>query len=159
MSKFLNEFKLQNEFSRSDHGKIYEAKRKSDGSLAVVKIISKLGVNKVDLDELFKGIDFWKSNSHPKITEVTAVYNDDTFIYICYDFPQGGDLASIVINSNITFTEGFACNLTKGTLSTLAFLHSHGLSHGGCLPINIVYYFPITCPGWVHSGKLSFFPH
>ena len=137
--------------------KIYEIRKRSTGKFFAAKIICKLGLDSKELERFQQEISFWKRNIHPNIIELVSVFDEPSFIYVIYEYAQGGDLASISMNNSMVFSEGFARHIAEKILSALIFLHSNGISHGGCLPLNIVFLSTCSTPGWVHSAKLGFF--
>jgi hypothetical protein len=85
------------------------------------------------------------------------VYDEEGFIYIVYEYPEGGDLAALILEESRTFTEGFAKKIATALLEALIFLHSNGIMHGAVTPSNVIFTSPATVPGWADQCKLTFF--
>ena len=94
---------------------------------------------------------------HPRIIEIEHVYDEEGFIYIVYEFPEGGDLAALILEQSRTFTEGFAKKIANALLDALIFLHSNGIMHGAVTPANVVFTAPSHVPGWADQCKLTSF--
>jgi serine/threonine protein kinase len=136
---------------------IREATRIGDNRRVIVKIYCKLGQSLAEQEKVQNEIQFWRLISQPRIVEIADIYDDEGFLYIVYEFPEGGDLAALVMDSTRTFTEGFARKVASALLNALIFLHSNGIIHGGVLPTNIIFSSPTSVPGWPDSCKLTFF--
>ena len=85
------------------------------------------------------------------------MYDEEGFIYIVYEYPEGGDLAALILEASRTFTEGFAKKIASALLDALIFLHGNGIMHGAVTPSNVIFTSPATVPGWADQCKLSFF--
>jgi serine/threonine protein kinase len=82
------------------------------------------------------------------------VFDEEGFIYIVYEFPEGGDLAALILEESRTFTEGFAKKIANALLGALIFLHGNGIMHGAVTPANVIFTSPAHVPGW--AGKKAF---
>eukprot|EP00602_Paraphysomonas_sp_CaronLab_P001195 CAMPEP_0185020012 /NCGR_PEP_ID=MMETSP1103-20130426/2600_1 /TAXON_ID=36769 /ORGANISM="Paraphysomonas bandaiensis, Strain Caron Lab Isolate" /LENGTH=713 /DNA_ID=CAMNT_0027550641 /DNA_START=303 /DNA_END=2444 /DNA_ORIENTATION=+ len=102
-------------------------------------------------------MQFWRLVTHPRVVEISDVFDEEGFLYIVFDYPAGGDLAALVMDATRTFTEGFTRKVASAALDALIFLHSNGIIHGGVLPANIIFSSPTDVPGWADSSKLTFF--
>ena len=153
---FIGQYYLGPEMSKNPPFVIHDARKKSDGRHVVVKMLGKLGYPAAELIQLQKELKFWRLVSHARIVEVTDIFDEESFIYILYDYPEGGDLEAMIIDNSCAFTEGFSRAIASTVIDALSYLHSNGIVHGGCLPANIVFYSHRGSPGWVETAKLSF---
>ena len=85
------------------------------------------------------------------------MYDEEGFIYIVYEYPEGGDLAALILEKSRTFTEGFAKKIALALLEALIFLHGNGIMHGAVTPSNVAFTSPVNVPGWADHCKLTFF--
>lgn len=154
---FIQQYVLEAELGTYPPFIVREARRISDDRKVIVKIYCKLGQSTKDINKIETELQFWRLLSHPKVVEITEVFNEEGFIYILYEFPAGGDLAALALDPIRTFTEGFAKKIVRTLLEVLIFLHANGIVHGAVTPSNIVFITPIDTPGWVNASKIAFF--
>lgn len=156
-SSFIQTHRLGAELGNYPPFSIREATRIVDNRRVIAKIYCKLGQSLAEQEKVQNEMQFWRLISQPRIVEISDIYDDEGFLYIVYEHPDGGDLAALIMDSTRTFTEGFARKIAQKLLNALIFLHSSGIIHGGVLPTNIIFSSPLTVPGWPDSCKLAFF--
>ena len=152
---FLDTYDIIGDIGNSSAWKYQECRRKSDGKVFLVKVICKFGLTELDLKRVNHELLFWRRAHNPNLLKMLGIYDESSFIYIIYEH-GACDLASVVFDNTMIFTEGFARHAIIKILKTIAFLHANGICHGAVLPLNIVFMTPVTTPGWVHSAKLCF---
>jgi len=118
-------------------------------------MLCKLNFSSFDLSQIQKELKFWKLVSYPTIVSILDIIEEEAFIYILYEYPEGGDLEAMILDHDRAFTEGFTRSVALRILDSLAYLHSNGIVHGMCLPSNILFYSRSGTPGWVETAKLS----
>jgi calcium-dependent protein kinase len=128
-----------------------------------------------NVEILLSEVKFWKKVNHPSILPLLDCFDDESFVYILYEYPGGGDFAALITrrlrwgylclfnikrvtvtsSSRGAHTEGFARHVATRLLEALCFMHANGIVHGCCRPNNIVIVADKQTPGWVHTVKLS----
>jgi serine/threonine protein kinase len=136
---------------------IREASRISDGRQLIVKIYCKFGQTPSEQEKVQREMQFWRLVLQPRILEIADIYDDEGFMYIVYEYPDGGDLSALIMDSTRTFTEGFARKVAEAGLKALIFLHANGIVHGGLLPANIIFTLSTDIPGWADTCRVTFF--
>jgi hypothetical protein len=154
---FVDSHRLGAELGNYPPFSIREATRIGDSRRVIVKIYCKLGQSLSEQEKVQNEMQFWRLISQPRIVEIADIYDDEGFLYIVYEYPEGGDLAALVMDPTRTFTEGFARKVAQALLNALIFLHSNGIIHGGVLPTNIIFSSSTSVPGWPDTCKLTFF--
>ena len=114
-----------------------------------------MGFPEEDIQALLVEINFWLTNTHPCISQIEEVVQEDPFIYTVYEMPAGGTLESVLFASDNVFSEAFARGIASSLLEGLAFLHLKGVVHGNCLPAGIFFRADHSVPGWPQTAQLS----
>ena len=78
-----------------------------------------------------------KTIDHPNIIRIFEFFEDDRFIWIVSEICTGGDLSDYIKNVG-KLEEEEACYLVHQVLSSLAHLHSKGISHRDIKPQNLL---------------------
>ncbi len=154
---FIQTHQLGAELGNYPPFSIREATRIGDNRRVIAKIYCKLGQSLQEQGRVQNEMQFWKLVSQPRIVEITDIYDEEGFMYIIYEYPEGGDLAALVMDATRTFTEGFARKVANSLLNALIFLHSNGIIHGAVTPTNVIFTLSASTPGWPDSCKLTFF--
>jgi hypothetical protein len=154
---FLTRFTLGNEIISGFPFVVKECTRNFDQVRFIATVYCKLGQGQQDREKLYQELEFWKMVQHSSITLPVETFDEESFVYILYPFPQGGNLATLIHDPTRTFTEGFARYIANTLIEVCGFLHSNGIVHGGLLPHNVVFYNDTSCSGWVHSARVAFY--
>ena len=82
-------------------------------------------------------IEILKKISHPNITNIFEIFEDNKKYYIIMEFLEGGELFD-AITSIGSFSEESACKVMKQLLSAIYYLHSNCIVHRDLKPENIM---------------------
>mmetsp|Transcript_5142 Transcript_5142/g.5098 ORF Transcript_5142/g.5098 Transcript_5142/m.5098 type:complete len:229 (+) Transcript_5142:3-689(+) len=109
------------------------------GDTRAVKIISKAGLNKAEVDSrsVFHEVEILKTLDHPNILKTFEYFEDRSNFYIVMEYCQGGDLFDKV-SQLLVFTEKQAAKIMSQVFSGLSYLHSRGVIHRDMKPENVV---------------------
>lgn len=154
---FEKQYSLGPELWRVPPFTIREATRRSDNQQFVTKVLLKFDHTSHELESIVNELKFWRNVNHPSLVQLSDFFDEDAVLYVLYDYPPGGDLATLMLEKSRIFTEGFARIIAHKMLEALVFMHANGIVHGGCLPQNIMFMVPKGTHGWVNSCKLGFF--
>jgi serine/threonine protein kinase len=154
---FLTKFSLGAEIIAGFPFIIKECTRNADNMTFIVSVYCKINQSYADQEKLIQELEFWKMVNHPLITMPIESFNEESFIYILYPFPVGGNLMMLINDPSRSFTEGFARYIAKAMIDVCGFLHSNGIIHGALLPQNVIFYTDLSVSGWVHSAHVAFY--
>jgi len=154
---FERQFTLGPEIWRTPPFIIREVTRKTDNQRFAAKILMKFDHTVHEIESIMNELKFWRSINHPSLVQLSDYFDEEAFLYALYDYPPGGDLATLLFEKSRIFTEGFARIISHKILDALTFMHANGIVHGGCLPQNIMFMVQKGTHGWVNSCKLAFF--
>lgn len=76
--------------------------------------------------------------SHPNIVTLRDVYEDDRSIYLVMELMRGGELLDRILRHKF-FSEREASAVMQVIVSTVQYLHQHGVVHRDLKPSNILY--------------------
>eukprot|EP01084_Bolivina_argentea_P283652 485866_1 len=113
-------------------------KRKSDGGLVAIKIITKKNLETEDLQGIDNEINMLRQLTHPNIGNLHDIYESRTKICLVLDCCDGGELFDHVIDRG-HFAEKQAKKTFAQACTALQYMHSKHIVHRDIRPENILF--------------------
>jgi serine/threonine protein kinase len=123
-------YKIRQEIGKGCFGKVYLANQILTGSLVALKIISKSTItNKDSRMKIEKEVEILKKvNGHHAVIKLFEVFEDDSFVYMVFEYLQNGDLVKYFKKQpllNEPELKSFFFKIVKG----IEYLHKNGIIH------------------------------
>ncbi|KAF6205264.1 hypothetical protein GE061_019433 [Apolygus lucorum] len=134
------EYELREEIGRGSYSVCRLAIHRMTRNEVAVKVIDK---SKRDCQE---EVDILlRYRGHPNIVTLRDVYEDDTSVYLVMDLMRGGELLDRILRLK-AFSEREASAIMYTVISTVGYLHQHGVVHRDLKPSNLLYATETACP-------------
>ena len=126
-----NYYTIIKDLGHGSYGQVKKVKHKKLNEIRAMKITNKKSYSSKYEIEILKKI------SHPNITNIFEIFEDNKKYYIIMEFLEGGELFD-AITSIGSFSEESACKVMKQLLSAIYYLHSNCIVHRDLKPENIM---------------------
>ncbi|KAK9499001.1 hypothetical protein O3M35_003524 [Rhynocoris fuscipes] len=128
-----DDYEFREEIGRGSYSVCKLAVHKTSRTEYAIKIIDKL---KRDCQE---EVDILlRYREHPNIVTLRDVYEDDTQVYLVMELMRGGELLDRILRLK-SFSEREAAAIMYTVISTVGYLHQHGVVHRDLKPSNLLY--------------------
>ena len=112
-NSFDSRYRLETEMGKFPPFVVKEARRRYDNKKFLVKILMKVDHSSDYIETVLNEVKFWRKIVHPNICHIVECFDEDSFIYILYNYPYGGSLSVLAYQHARAYTEGFARHITK----------------------------------------------
>ncbi|XP_024085925.1 ribosomal protein S6 kinase 2 beta-like isoform X2 [Cimex lectularius] len=128
-----DEYELREEIGRGSYSVCRLAIHRVSRSECAIKVIDK---SKRDCQE---EVDILlRYRGHPNIVTLREVYEDDNSVYLVMELMRGGELLDRILRLK-AFSEREASAIMHTVISTVGYLHQHGVVHRDLKPSNLLY--------------------
>ena len=134
----IDDFNLLKVVGRGSFGKVYMAKRKSDGRIFAIKTLKKdfiIRNNQVSNTKIER--DIMQQVSHPFVVKLHYSFQTSETLYFVTDFLNGGELFFHLCNE-IRFSEDRARFYAAEIVLALQHLHANGIIYRDLKPENVL---------------------
>ncbi|BES93980.1 ribosomal protein S6 kinase [Nesidiocoris tenuis] len=134
------EYELREEIGRGSYSVCRLAIHRMSRGEVAVKVIDKTKRDcqeEVDILLRYRG--------HPNIVTLRDVYEDDTNVFLVMDLMRGGELLDRILRLK-AFSEREASAIMNTVITTVGYLHQHGVVHRDLKPSNLLYATETACP-------------
>lgn len=137
--KFEDVWTLKDELGRGAFATVYRCTEKATGKDKAVKVVNK---NNIDMkaESLKNEVVILRNIQHPNVLSLSAVYEDDTSVYMVMDLMAGGELFDKICNAFPNgYSEKQASAIIHKILLAVAYLHERGIIHRDLKPENLLF--------------------
>jgi ribosomal protein S6 kinase alpha-1/2/3/6 len=133
LDKFENEYTLKEKINNGAFSVCYKCVHNKTGCEFAVKIL-----NITQRDPLEEIEIIFRHNHHSNIVKLRDLYLNESSVYLVLELCKGGELLDRIISKKY-LTEQEASATLKVIVSTVDYLHRHGVVHRDLKPSNILY--------------------
>lgn len=139
MSDLNNDFEVLEELGKGNHAVVYKGRSRHSSSLAAIKTISKEGImqNTRSLHALFNEISAMKRLTHPRITRLIGMYENERELLLVLEYVAGGDLFQRLAVKG-KYPETKARVFMYRLIEALDYMHKREVVHRDLKPENIL---------------------
>ncbi|XP_060529855.1 serine/threonine-protein kinase fused [Cylas formicarius] len=136
MEEFLKSIKVLGTLGEGSFGKVYKAKKNSNGKLVAVKVISKRGRSTKELKGFRRECEIQRELHHPNIIQMLDSFETENEIFVITEFAHK-ELTAILSKEGY-LPENKVQILVWDLVSALNYLHSNRVLHRDLKPQNIL---------------------
>jgi 3-phosphoinositide dependent protein kinase-1 len=133
-----SDFKIIKEVGEGSYGRVYLAKRVSDGKKVAIKMLDKHHLIKSHkVDHVMREKKILSEHTHPNLIELVGTFQDEDNLYFALGFEENGDLIGL-LNRMQKLPIEIVRYYTAQLVGALMFLHFNGIVHRDLKPQNIL---------------------
>lgn len=121
------------------YGRVFLAKRKSDGQTVALKAIARDAISNDELQREVSALQaLSKNGGHPHVCRLYDLHDDGAkFYYLALELISGGELFEHLIR-NGAYSEAQAAVFLRQFAEAMSFMHSNGVVHADLKPENLM---------------------
>ncbi|GLV31833.1 Ribosomal protein S6 kinase II [Carabus blaptoides fortunei] len=131
-SSFLDEYELLDELGKGSYSVCRLCRNRMTGQQMAVKIIDKSAC------DCREEIEILLRYQHPGVVQLRGVYEEGTRVYLVTELLRGGELVDYILQKG-RLNEAEAAAILRQLVTTVAYLHEHGVVHRDLKPANVLF--------------------
>ena len=135
---FYDSYELLDKSGQGHFGKVCKCKHKLTNKYYAVKIIDKTEIKQNDLELIHREKSYLNLIKHPNIVGLKDYFEDKKFMYIITDYFSGGDLITLLENTQ-KISEKTAAKIVRKIAEGIKYLNIFGIVHRDIKPENIMF--------------------
>jgi len=137
-SNFLTLYDLLDELGRGSFSVVYECRHKKTKKTFAVKVVDKKQIVDAKIQQRLEGeVSILQKVSHPNIVPLYEVYDTAEKIFMVMDLVDGGELFKKILQRGF-YSEKEACEVVRGLLDAVRYLHERKIIHRDLKPENLL---------------------
>ena len=134
----LNDYNIEDTIKIIPNGRVKTAKRQRNNELIIIKILNKSQIIKSkQTSHIFNELNILPNLKHPSIISFLSGNSDEKYIYLAFEFIQGGDLFNLLRVEN-KFSLDKAQFYAGQIIFVLDYLHSKNIIYRSLKPESIL---------------------
>ena len=123
----MEDYSLIKYIARGSYGKVYKAKRKTDGSLVAIKKMNYSSLSRYEKESLFNEIKITKTFNSPRIVKLLDVFWDENYVYLVFPYYANKDLQTYINSQKIN--EKDIWKILQQLIEGIYILHQYHIIH------------------------------
>ena len=159
----IHDFDLLKPIGKGAYGRVFLARKKktdgTEGKLCAIKVMRKSELSqKNNIDLVLAERKIHSSIHHPFVVSLYAAFQSRTFLFLCMEYCNGGDLQALLRNVSY-LDEDVALSYLAEICLAVGFLHDNDVIHRDLKPENVLIdrtgHIKLTDFGLANLGKSS----